>query len=62
MTINGTEITSKKSMNVLNVHFEAKLNWQTHVQIAITKSQKALQVNKIMKKHFTKRTVITGYS
>ena len=59
---NGTEITSKNSMNVLGVHFDAKLNWQTHVQTAITKSQKALQAIKLIKKHFTKkRIVITGY-
>ena len=59
ITINGTEITSKKSMNVLGVHFDAKLNWQTFVQIAITKSQRALQTIKIIKKHFTKQELLS---
>ena len=55
ITINGTEITSKNTMNVLGVNFDSKLNWQSHVQIAITKSQKALQAIRIIKKHFTKK-------
>ena len=40
LTINGFEIATKNSMNVLGVHFEDKLNWQTHIQIEITKSKK----------------------
>ena len=42
-------------MNVLGIHFDSKLNWQTHAQIAITKSRKALQAIKIIRKHFTKK-------
>ena len=52
--INGNEIVSKNSMNVLGVHFDSKLNWQTHAQIAISKARKALQAIKIIRKHFTK--------
>ena len=59
ININGTEIVSKKSMNVFGVHFDTKLNWQTHLQIAITKSQKALQTIRIIRKHFTKKELLT---
>ena len=30
LKINGTEIKSIKSINVLGVHFDSKLNWQNH--------------------------------
>ena len=42
-------------MNVLGINFDSKLNWQSHVRIAIKKSQKALQAIRIIKKHFTKK-------
>ena len=49
IVINGNEITSAKSINVLGVTFDSKLNWQTHVQNAVKKSSKSLQALKIMK-------------
>ena len=55
ININGNEIISKNSMNVLGVHFDSKLNWQTHAQIAISKARKALQAIKIIRKHFSKK-------
>ena len=58
ININGTEITSKNSMNVLGVNFDSKLNWQSHVQIAITKSQKALQAIRLIKNISQKRNFI----
>jgi hypothetical protein len=54
IVINGNEITSAKSINVLGVTFDSKLNWQTHVQNAVKKSSKSLQAIKIIKKHFKK--------
>ena len=42
-------------MNVLGVSFDSKLNWRSHIQIAITKSQKALQAIRIIKKTFHKK-------
>ena len=59
VVVNGNEITSKKSMNVLGVHFDTKLNWQTHTQMAITKAQKALQAIKLIRKSFTKQELRT---
>ena len=53
LTINGIELTTKKSMNVLEVHFDTKLNWQTHLQSTITKANKALQAIKLIRKNFT---------
>ena len=60
--INGNEIVSKNLMNVLGIHFDSKINWQTHAQIAITKSRKALQAIKIIRKHFTKKGITIPYS
>ena len=52
--INGTEITSLKSINVLGITFDSKLTWQIQAQNAVTKSAKSLQAIKIIKNHFTK--------
>ena len=41
-TLQGVKIKTKKSMNVLGVIFDSKLNWQLHVATAITKAKKAL--------------------
>ena len=38
----NAEITSKKSINVLGVIFDCKLNWSMHIANVITKSRKAL--------------------
>ena len=40
ITINGTKIRSKKSMNVLGVIFESKLNWGEHISNVIKKIKK----------------------
>ena len=40
----------KKTMNVLGVNLDSKLNWQSHVQHAIAKSKKSLQTLKLIKK------------
>ena len=58
ISINGHDIVSKSNMNVLGVHFDTKLNWQTHVQTAVTKSNKALQALRIIRKHFTKKELL----
>ena len=46
-------------MNILEVHFDSKLNWQTHIQKAITKANKALQAIKITRKYFTNKELMT---
>ena len=59
LNINNIELTSVKSMKVLGVLFDSKLNWQSHLQLAITKSKKALQAIKMIKKYFTKGKLLT---
>jgi exonuclease III len=63
--INGNEISSSQSMNVLGITFDSKLNWQIQAQNAVTKSAKSLQAIKIIKNHFTKdelmRLIIANY-
>ena len=44
---------SKKSMNVLGVVFDSKLNWSTHVAKAIVKAKKALIAQKLIKRFFS---------
>ena len=36
----GVKIKTQKSMNVLGVVFDSKLNWQQHVAMAISKAKK----------------------
>ena len=52
-TLQGIKITTKKSMNVLGVTFDSKLNWQLHVATAITKAKKALFALRLLKKYFS---------
>ena len=39
--LEGVRITSEKSMNVLGVTFDSKLNWNTHIAQTIVKAKKA---------------------
>ena len=48
----GSEILSKKSMNVLGVTFDSKLNWSIHVANSISKANKALFALRLIKKTF----------
>ena len=52
ISVCGTLITSKPSMNVLGVIFDSKLQWSPHVAQAITKARKALHAIKLIKKYF----------
>ena len=51
--IQDTLVTSKKSMNVLGVIFDSKLNWSTHIANCISKSRKKLNALRLLKKFFT---------
>ena len=46
-------ITSKKSMNVLGVIFDSKLNRQLHTNHVITKAKKALFALRLLRKYFS---------
>ena len=52
ITLQGVSITSKKSMNVLGVIFDAKLNWQLQVAHAISKASRALFALRLLKRFF----------
>ena len=51
--LQDSEILSKKSMNVLGVTFDSKLNWSIHVANSISKANKALFALRLIKKFFT---------
>ena len=64
VTLNGTHIKSKKSMNVLGVLFDSKLNWNIHIAGAINKARKSLFAIKQLKKYFNEnemRTLLDSY-
>ena len=52
-SLQGIRIKTKKSINVLGVVFDSKLNWQLHVATAITKAKKALFALRLLKKYFS---------
>ena len=53
ITINGTNLTSKSSMNVLGIQFDSKLSWNDHVNKTINKAKKAYHAIKLIQKYFT---------
>ena len=57
--INGTLITSSSTIKVLGVVFDSKLNWQSHIQMAITKAKKSLQAIKLIRKFFNNKELMT---
>ena len=58
VNINNRNLQSKKSMNVLGVSFDSKLNWQSQIEQTIKKSRKALHAIMLIKKFFTKTELI----
>ena len=52
---NGTQITSKKVMNVLGICFDSKLQWQEQVALTISKAKSTLHAIKLIKPYFNNR-------
>ena len=52
LNLNGNDLLSKDSMNILGVAFDCKLNWQIQVQKTITKAKSSLHTIKLISKHF----------
>ena len=50
--INDQIVWSKKTMNVLGVMFDCKLNWSEHVALAIKKSNRSLCALRLLKRYF----------
>ena len=59
ITLQGVSITSKKSMNVLGVIFDAKLNWQLQVANAISKASRALFALRLLSRFFNNNQMRT---
>ncbi len=53
LSLGGMVITSKKTINVLGLMFDSKLNWTNHVYNAVSISSKSLSALKIIRKFFT---------
>ena len=53
--LNGKNIKSNKSINVLGIIFDAKMQWSDHIAHAIKRSNKALNAIKLIQKN-TKRS------
>ena len=53
LTVNGTTITSKPSINVLGVQFDSKLNWSDQVNKTINKAKQTYHAINLIKKYFS---------
>ena len=59
LMLNGKEIISKQTINVLGVTFDSKLQWSQHVAKAILKSKQALHAINLIKKYFTHKELLS---
>ena len=58
LTLNGTQIVSKSSMNVLGVVFDSRLQWSQQVANSITKANRALCAIKLIRRYFTTKELL----
>ena len=56
--LNDIIITSKKSINVLGVIFDQKLQWHEHISFSISKSIKALNAIRLIRRVFSKHELL----
>ena len=54
ITINSMKVSSKKTINVLGVLFDSKMQWSNQVAQAINNSKRTLHGIKLIKKYLTK--------
>ena len=52
ISVNGINVTSKPSMNVLGIQFESKLNWSDQVNKTINKAKTTYHAINLIKKYF----------
>ena len=55
LNLYGKTIKSNKSINILGVIFDSKLQWAEHVAHALKKSMKALNAIRLIKRFFTQK-------
>ena len=53
LKLNGTQLVSKNSMNVLGVIFDSKLQWAQQVANSVQRARKALSAIGIIRRYFT---------
>ena len=58
LNLYGKMIKSNKSMNVLGVIFDSKLQWADHIAHALKKSMKALIAIRLIRKFFTQNKLL----
>ena len=58
ISINGVNLTSNRTINILGVIFDSKLSWADHVSHAIKRSNKALNAIRLIKRYFSKRELL----
>ena len=59
VTLYGQIIKSNKSINILGVIFDSKLQWSEHISHSIKRSMKALNAIRLIRKFFTKRELLS---
>ena len=59
LNLYGKTIVSNKTMNVLGVIFDSKMQWSNHIAHAIKRSTKRLNAIKLIKKFFNQRELIS---
>ena len=59
ISLEGVNIISNRTINVLGVIFDSKLTWADHISHAIKRSNKALNAIRIIKRFFTKRELLS---
>ena len=59
LNLYGKMIKSNKSINVLGVIFDSKLQWADHIAHALKKSFKALNAIRLIKKIFTQKELLS---
>ena len=58
LTVYGQKIKSNRTINVLGVIFDTKLQWPDHIAHAIKRSMKSLNAIKLIKKFFTRNELL----
>ena len=59
ISLDGANIISNRTINVLGVIFDSKLTWADHISHAIKLSNKALNAIQIIKRFFSKRELLS---
>ena len=59
ISLNGIAIISNRTINILGVTFDSKLNWADHISNAIKRSMKALNAIRIIRRFFSKKELLS---